>query len=214
MGKPYFASFLYLFSADVFSFVIIPTCWAKLHLTLLCFWRVQLYRFDKLFTWLYTILDWIIRWKLYYSHHLPAGSANVFHYSDVVMGAMASQITSLTIVESTVYSGADQRKHQSSTSLAFVRGIHRWPVNSPHKGPVTRKMFPLMTSSCTIYWPPGDVGTRGLSWWSVKCVSINGLPSVIKPLREPMMTDIYDAIWRHWGPVASSYENGPRVTHE
>ena len=38
---------------------------------------------------------------------------------------------------------ADQRKHQSSASLAFVRGIHRWPVNSPHKWPVTRKMFPF-----------------------------------------------------------------------
>ena len=65
------------------------------------------------------------------------------HYSDVIMSAMASQITSLTIVYSTVYSGADQRKHQSSASLAFVRGIHRWPVNSPHKGPVTWKMFPF-----------------------------------------------------------------------
>ena len=59
------------------------------------------------------------------------------------MSKMASQITSLTIVYSTVYSGVDQRKHQSSTSLAFVRGIHRWPMNSPHKGPVTRKMFPF-----------------------------------------------------------------------
>ena len=56
---------------------------------------------------------------------------------------MASQITSLTSVYSTVYSVADQRKHQSSTSLVFVRGIHRWPVISPHKGPVTRKMFPF-----------------------------------------------------------------------
>ena len=65
------------------------------------------------------------------------------HYCDVVMGAMSSQITSLTIVYSIVHSGADQRKHQSSASLAFVRGIHRWPVNSPHKGPVTRKMFPF-----------------------------------------------------------------------
>ena len=53
------------------------------------------------------------------------------------------QFTSLTIVCSNVYSGGDQRKHQSSSSLAFVRGIHRWPVNSPHKGPVTRKMFPF-----------------------------------------------------------------------
>ena len=53
-----------------------------------------------------------------------------------------SQISSLQIY-STVYSGADHRKHQSSASLAFVRGIHRWPVNSPHKGPVTRKTFPF-----------------------------------------------------------------------
>ena len=65
------------------------------------------------------------------------------HYGDVIMGTMASQITSLTIVYSTVYSGADQRKHQSSASLASVRGIHWGPVNSPHKWPVTRKMFPF-----------------------------------------------------------------------
>ena len=65
------------------------------------------------------------------------------HYNYVIMGAMASQITSLTIVYSTVYLGADQRKHQNSASLAFVWGILRWPVNSPHKGPVTRKMFIL-----------------------------------------------------------------------
>ena len=58
-----------------------------------------------------------------------------YHYSDVIMSAMASQITSLTIVYSTVYSGADQ--------LAFVRGIHRLPVNSPHKEPVTRKRVPF-----------------------------------------------------------------------
>ena len=54
-----------------------------------------------------------------------------------------TQITSLTIVYSAVYSGTDQRKHQSSASLAFVCGIHRGPVNSPHKWPVTRKMFPF-----------------------------------------------------------------------
>ena len=65
------------------------------------------------------------------------------HYNDVIMGTMASQIDSLTIVFSTVYSDADQRKNQSSASLAFMRGIHRGPVNSPHKWPVTRKMFPF-----------------------------------------------------------------------
>ena len=72
--------------------------------------------------------------------------ATLHHYNDFIMSAMASQITSLAIVYSTVYSGADQRK-KSSASLAFVQGIHRWPVNSLHKGPVTRKMFPFMTSS-------------------------------------------------------------------
>ena len=59
------------------------------------------------------------------------------------MGTIASQITSLTIVYSIVYSDADHRKHQSSASLAFVRWIHRGPVNSPHKWPVTRNMFPF-----------------------------------------------------------------------
>ena len=57
------------------------------------------------------------------------------------MSVTACQITSLTIVCSTVYSGADQRKHRSSASLAFMRGIHRWPINSPHEWPLTRKMF-------------------------------------------------------------------------
>ena len=56
----------------------------------------------------------------------------IHHYGDVIMGAIASQITSLTIAYSTVYSEADQRKHQSSASLAFVCGIHRGLVNSPH----------------------------------------------------------------------------------
>ena len=70
---------------------------------------------------------------------------NIFasHYNDVIMGTMASQITSPRIVYLAIYSGADQRKHQSFASLAFVRGIHRGPVNSPHKWPVTQKMFPF-----------------------------------------------------------------------
>ena len=67
----------------------------------------------------------------------------IFHYDDVIMTMLASQITSLTIVYSIVYSGVNQRKHQSSASLAIVREIHRGPVNFPHKWPVTRKMFPF-----------------------------------------------------------------------
>ena len=70
------------------------------------------------------------------------------HYDDVIMGAIASQITSITIVYSNVYSDADQRKHQSSASLAFVWGIH-WDRRIPRtKGQLHRKCFHLMTSSC------------------------------------------------------------------
>ena len=65
------------------------------------------------------------------------------HYSDVIMSAMVSQITRVWMVCSTVCSDADQRKHQCSASLAFVRGLHRGLVNSPRKGPVTQKMFPF-----------------------------------------------------------------------
>ena len=65
-------------------------------------------------------LSWLLQW-----HH-----DSCTHYSDGIMGAIGSQITSLTIVYSTVYSSVDQRKHQSSASLAFVRGIHRSPASN------------------------------------------------------------------------------------
>ena len=74
-------------------------------------------------------------------HWLKQTLLTLQHCNDVITIAMASQITSLTIVHSTVYSGVDQRKHQSFASLTFLRGNHRWPVNSPHKGSVTRKIF-------------------------------------------------------------------------
>ena len=68
------------------------------------------------------------------------------------MTTVTSKITGVSVVYltvgvSVVCSGADQRKHHSSVWLAFVRGIHRSPLNSPHKGPVTRKCFHLMTVS-------------------------------------------------------------------
>ena len=77
--------------------------------------------------------------------NLDIALVNVFtlHNNEVIMGTTVSQITSLTIVYSIVYSCTDQRKYQSSASLVFVRGIHRWPVYSPHKWPVTRKIFPF-----------------------------------------------------------------------
>ena len=82
----------------------------------------------------------VINWT--YSKRRPKTiSINIEkHYDDVIMGAMASQITSLTIVYSTVYSGADHRKYQSSATLAFAKGFNRGPVNS---WPVTRKMLPF-----------------------------------------------------------------------
>ena len=79
----------------------------------------------------------------------------VWHCSDVIMGAMASQITRFSFVYSAVCSDSDQRKRQCSAPLVFVRGIHRWPVNSPHKGPVTRKIISfddvIMTSPKVIF---------------------------------------------------------------
>ena len=86
------------------------------------------------------------------------------------MSAMVSQINSISMVCSTGCSGAVQRKHQSSTSLAFVRGIHRWPVNSPHKGPVTGKI---------LVW----VGMRvGIGWWvGMGCKKV---PTILLPQRQ------------------------------
>ena len=89
------------------------------------------------------------------------------HYNDIIMSAMASQNTGVSIVYSIVRTCADQRKHQSSASLAFVRGIHRWPVNSPHKRPVTRKMFLfddfIMNKKPVGYWHP-DLSQAMFLW--------------------------------------------------
>ena len=81
--------------------------------------------------------------------------SDLSHYGDVIISAMESQITSVSVVCPTVCSGVDQRKHQIPSSLAIVRGIHRSPVDSLHKGPVTRKMFPfddviISTEKCIV----------------------------------------------------------------
>ena len=80
------------------------------------------------------------------------------------MSVMSSQITGISIVCSTVCSGADQRKHQSSASLAFVREIQRWPVHSLHNWPVTRKTFPFDDIIMWYYENMDD------SWQSVACL--------------------------------------------
>ena len=81
--------------------------------------------------------NWHLDLPVRHTRRCPAVNAIInnysWHYNDVIIGVMASQITSLTSVYSTVYSGAYQSKHQSSASLAFVLwGIHRGPVNSRH----------------------------------------------------------------------------------
>ena len=80
------------------------------------------------------------------------------NYSDIIMIVMVPPITGVSIVYPTICSGIDQRKHQSSASLAFVRGIHQWLVNCPQEGPVTWKMFPFddiimsLESSSFMHW--------------------------------------------------------------
>ena len=91
------------------------------------------------------------------------------HYSDVIMRAMASQITGILMVYLTICSGADKRKHQSSASLAFVRISFgdRWIY--PHKGPVTRKTFPFHFDEVTMLkWATGaELETVNLTHWGL-----------------------------------------------
>ena len=86
-----------------------------------------------------------------WTNHLPS------HYNDVIMTTMASQITSLKVAYSTVYSDADQRKHQSSASLAFVWGIHRDRWIPRTKGQLRGKCFHLITSSCLCWSTFGSI---------------------------------------------------------
>ena len=97
--------------------------------------------------------------------HVRYDAIMLEHYCDVIMGVTASQITSLTTVYSTVNLGADQRKQQNFASLAFWRGIHRWPVNSPHKGPVTWKLFPF--DDVIMSW--ADLAAGDLDFVSEEC---------------------------------------------
>ena len=110
-----------------------------------------------------------------FRHHQPLENGSgmplvpqyVFsHYSDVIMGTMMSQISSLAIVFSTVYSGADQRKHQSSASLAFVRGIHRWP-EFPTQRASNAEMFPFddVTMCSAIHLPLLHTTASHTSQW-------------------------------------------------
>ena len=145
------------------------------------------------------------------------------HYSDVIMSPMAFQITGVSIVCSTVCSGADQRKHQSSASLTFVRGIHRWPMDSSHKGPVTRKMFPfddvimnigipltwtysLLSSSCRVIQSLRHQ-SRGSHFWSYTDSRLTHRhnPAIKKSLNNHQKDRLHAEKWGllKWDPTRS-----------
>ena len=120
------------------------------------------------------------------------------HYNDVIMSSMASQISGVLIGCLNACSVADQRKHQSSMSLAFVRGIHRWPVNSPHKGPVTQKRW-RHHGMKIIWWNgPQDIKTTKseenrptVPWKGRNESPLIDIPSSIKAIQKSVI-DIMD----------------------
>ena len=143
--------------------------------------------------------------------HFTDTDATLKHYSDVILIAMASQITDVSIVYSIVCSGQDQRKHQSSTSLAFVRGIRRSLVDSPDKWPVTQKMYPFndvimgfrhnqpneSTESC--FHNHSKTQLYSMPWWrhametlSASLALCEGNPPVTggSPHKGPVMTSV------------------------
>ena len=109
-----------------------------------CIFKLLIYPLKKVNLMLSIAISWLLIGQAVSLHfQIDLSGIRSQQYSEVIMGMMASQITSLMIVYSTIYSDADQRKHQSSEPLAFVWGIHQGLVNSPHKWPVTWKMFPF-----------------------------------------------------------------------
>ena len=82
------------------------------------------------------------------------------------MSTMASQNNGVSIVYSSVCLDVDQGKHESSASLTFVKGIHRWLVNYPHKEPVTQKMFlfddAIISLKCVLRWKNSSRGIMTL----------------------------------------------------
>ena len=149
------------------------------HYALMYFVCFVLFCISRLVSPVFPISLIIISTALSHSYHCPRAretlkTESYHHYTDVIMAMMVFQITSLTIAYSAVYSGADQRKHQSPESLAFVRGIHRRPVNSPHKWPVTRKMFPfddiimMMQALSSLVGQPAMPMPSKLAWWQLR----------------------------------------------
>ena len=144
------------------------------------------------------------------------GNILTWHYDDVIMTMLASQITSLTVVYSIVYSGVNQRKHQSSASLAFVREIHRGPVNFPHKWPVTRKMFPFDDVIMIYFWNGIYICMQGYRIglpWDIRDIPKWGMHSNTLGWFQAAWCRIWRhkgmGCWRHKDPDVSSASNIP-----
>ena len=138
-------------------------------------------------------------------------------FNFLIMSAMASQITSGSIVYSTVCSGADQGKHESSFSLAFVRGIPGWPVDSPHKGPVTRKMFPLDDVIMAMSWGGCYENANGKKMTTFTFQNVHVLHIPTRLSQAPQRTydviitlslsqnDVTTSFWRNNGVIITVY---------
>ena len=126
---------------------------------------------------------------------------------------MASQITGVSIICSNICSGADQRKHQSSTSLAFVRGIHQWAADTPHKRPVMQKMFSfddiIMRDEITYPFPNSNSAgdevweriINSIPRWACGYLSMLGLKSNPVSINGPRRKLDVLPLLTHWGRV-------------
>ena len=149
-------------------------------------------------------------------NHTIKSPITLIHYSDAIMSPIASQMTSMVIVYSIVCSCVNQRKYKSSASVAFVRRIHLWPVNYPHRRSVTRKMFPFYASSfrkwvdqikiLRMTWP------NFLSEWIIKIILTAKRLSTRFRSNPFVKWFLYFAIW--CAPVRFSAVINNRVRHD
>ena len=128
------------------------------------------------------------------------------HYSDVIMGTIASQITSLTTVYSTVYSDADQRKHQSSASLAFVREIHRWSAQMASNA-----------ENVSIWWRHHDMFSSKLlflSWTILPYGGANCHSGVCRSAGSILKVQfLYNRVWFHYF-ILSVHHHFPKIRYD
>ena len=139
-------------------------------------WHVELFWISEgLATTIYSVTKFCTHW--------PSGKVTI-----ISLQRRHSEHDGVSNVYSTVCPGAYQRQHQSSASLAFVRGIHRYqsPVNSPRKGPITREMFSFY-----------DVIMRMTSWHG-NIRHITGQLWPVHPHKEPAMRRQLSKQWSRW----------------